>query len=185
MSDSETPPVHVKLSTTLGDVYLELDAERAPKTVENFLHYVDTGFYEGTIFHRVISNFMAQGGGMTPDYERKAPTRKPIKNEANNRVSNGPGTLAMARTGDPHSASSQFFINLVPNRGLDHTSEDPNGWGYCVFGKVIAGLDTVEQIKNAPVKLDPKADARMPARPKEPIVIESAARIEASDVPAE
>ncbi|MCA8962316.1 MAG: peptidylprolyl isomerase, partial [Planctomycetes bacterium] len=123
MSDSDST-VHVRMDTSLGALFIALDAKKAPRTVENFLHYVDTSFYEGTIFHRVISTFMAQGGGMTPDYERKTPTRDPIENEADNGLQNTAGTLAMARTGDPHSATSQFFINVVDNPALDFESKD-------------------------------------------------------------
>ncbi|MCX8017580.1 MAG: peptidylprolyl isomerase [Rhodocyclaceae bacterium] len=136
----------VELKTSLGVIVLELDAERAPKTVENFLHYVQDGFYAGTIFHRVIDGFMIQGGGFTPDMKQKE-TRAPIPNEAKNGLKNLPGTIAMARTADPHSASAQFFINLVNNAPLDYPSRD--GWGYAVFGKVIAGMDVVQKIGKA------------------------------------
>ena len=137
----------VTLKTNHGDITLELFADKAPKTVENFLSYVKDGFYDGTIFHRVIDGFMIQGGGMTPDLEQKT-TKDPIENEANNGVANTAGTIAMARTNDPHSATAQFFINVKDNDFLNFSSESMNGWGYCVFGKVTAGMDVVEKIKN-------------------------------------
>lgn len=137
----------VKLSTSLGDIVLELDHTKAPKTVENFLNYVNNGFYNGTIFHRVISNFMIQGGGFTKDFRKKA-TNAPIKNEANNGLSNARGTIAMARTSDPHSATAQFFINVVDNKFLDYRSETMRGWGYAVFGSVIEGMDVADKIRN-------------------------------------
>ena len=136
----------VKLTTTHGAITLELDAKKAPLTVENFISYVKSGHYDGTIFHRVIEDFMIQGGGMDKDMNEK-PTRPPVKNEANNRLSNLFGTIAMARTSDPHSASTQFFINSTDNAFLDFSKETDDGWGYCVFGKVIDGLDVVEQIE--------------------------------------
>jgi peptidyl-prolyl cis-trans isomerase B (cyclophilin B) len=123
-----------------------LDLQAAPDTARNFLEYVESGFYDGTIFHRVINGFMIQGGGMDRDMNQK-PTRSPIRNEANNGLSNETGTVAMARTSEPHSATAQFFINVKDNDFLDHTSETSQGWGYCVFGKVIDGMDTVEAIK--------------------------------------
>ena len=137
----------VTLKTNHGDITLELFADKAPKTVENFLSYVKDGFYDGTIFHRVIDGFMIQGGGMTPDMEQKT-TKDPIENEANNGVANAAGTIAMARTNDPHSATAQFFINVKDNDFLNFSSESMNGWGYCVFGKVTAGMDVLEKIKN-------------------------------------
>lgn len=136
----------VKLTTTLGAITLELDAQKAPLTVENFVSYVKSGHYDGTIFHRVIEDFMIQGGGMDKDMNEK-PTRPPIKNEANNKLSNLLGTIAMARTPDPHSASAQFYINTNDNPFLDFSKETDDGWGYCVFGKVIDGMDVVEQIE--------------------------------------
>lgn len=142
----ETNP-RVRISTTSGDIVLELNAARAPKTVENFLTYAKDGFYNGTIFHRVISNFMIQGGGFTKDFKKKS-TRAPIKNEANNGLKNSRGTIAMARTGDPHSATGQFFINVVDNHFLNHRSQTSRGWGYTVFGKVIEGMDVVDKIRN-------------------------------------
>ena len=136
----------VKLHTNMGDMLIELDAEKAPKTVENFLSYVQEGFYDGTIFHRVINNFMIQGGGFDVDMKQKQ-THAPIENEANNGLKNDRYTLAMARTGDPHSATAQFFINVADNDFLNFTSPTPNGWGYAVFGKVIEGTEVVDEIK--------------------------------------
>lgn len=136
----------VTLTTNYGDIVLELNAEKAPKTVENFLNYVRAGHYEGTIFHRVISNFMIQGGGFTADMEQKD-TQAPIENEANNGLSNVNGSIAMARTMDPHSASCQFFINTKDNDFLNFQHESSQGWGYCVFGQVVEGMDVVEAIK--------------------------------------
>ena len=140
----------VALNTNLGKIVLELDPAKAPKSVENFLQYVKDGHYNGTIFHRVIDNFMAQGGGFTADLQQK-PTRAPIQNEANNGLSNLRGTVSMARTSDPHSAAAQFFINLVDNPRLDYVS-DQNGftWGYAVFGKVVEGMETVDKIRAIP-----------------------------------
>ena len=136
----------VKLTTTLGDITVAVDAQNAPKSAENFLRYVRDGFYDGTIFHRVIDGFMLQAGGFNEAFEKKK-TRDPIANEANNMLKNKRGTLAMARTGDPHSATSQFFINVVDNAFLDHTAQSPRGWGYAVFAKVIDGMDVVDKIK--------------------------------------
>ena len=136
----------VQLTTTLGEISLELDAEKAPLTVENFVTYVKSGHYDGTIFHRVIKDFMIQCGGMDTDMN-DLPTNGPIQNEANNGLSNLLGSIAMARTGDPHSASAQFFINTADNAFLDHRAETQDGWGYCVFGKVSDGMDVVEKIE--------------------------------------
>jgi peptidyl-prolyl cis-trans isomerase B (cyclophilin B) len=136
----------VKLSTTLGDITLELDAEKAPETVKNFLAYVEAGHYDNTIFHRVIDGFMIQGGGFEPGMKQK-PTQAPIKNEAANGLKNLTGTIAMARTSDPHSATAQFFINVADNGFLDHKSPSGQGWGYCVFGQVTEGMDVVNKIK--------------------------------------
>lgn len=129
-----------------GVITLELDAEKAPKTVENFLAYVKKGHYDNTIFHRVINNFMVQGGGFEPGMNQK-PTDAPIQNEANNGLKNSPYTIAMARTSDPHSASAQFFINVADNGFLNHTAPSMQGWGYAVFGKVVLGKEIVDQIK--------------------------------------
>lgn len=139
---------HVRLSTTLGDIVLELDPVNAPLSVENFISYMQEGAYDGTIFHRVIDGFMIQGGGFTRDFI-KAPTREPIQNEANNGLKNLTGTVAMARTNHPHSATSQFFINVVDNDFLNHRSETLRGWGYTVFGKVVEGMDVVQQIQRS------------------------------------
>jgi len=136
----------VKLHTNFGVVALELDAERAPETVKNFLAYVESGFYSNTVFHRVIDGFMVQGGGFEPGMRQK-PTQKTIKNEAGNGLKNDRYTIAMARTSEPHSASSQFFINLKDNSFLNHTAPSSQGWGYCVFGKVVEGQDIVDKIK--------------------------------------
>jgi peptidyl-prolyl cis-trans isomerase B (cyclophilin B) len=144
LADDDHP--RVRLVTTLGDIVLELDRSKAPKTVENFLAYVKEGFYEGTIFHRVIDGFMVQGGGFTQDFMKK-PTHSPIENEANNGLKNERGTIAMARTGAPHSATAQFFINVVNNDFLNYRSPTPRGWGYAVFGKVIEGMDVVDKIR--------------------------------------
>ena len=136
----------VILHTSMGDITLELNKEKAPATVENFIEYVTDGHYNGTIFHRVIDGFMIQGGGFTADMAQK-PTRDPIENEADNGVSNDVGTLAMARTNDPHSATAQFFINVSNNTFLNHSGKSPQGWGYAVFGKVADGMDVVNKIK--------------------------------------
>jgi peptidyl-prolyl cis-trans isomerase B (cyclophilin B) len=135
----------VKLTTTKGDIVIELNEEKAPVTVQNFLKYVRDGFYDGTIFHRVIPNFMIQGGGFNDQMMQKT-TQDPIKNEADNGLPNTRGTIAMARTQDPHSATAQFFINHNDNAFLNHTSPDVQGWGYCVFGKVSEGMDVVDAI---------------------------------------
>ena len=159
----------VLIKTNLGEMTVELYPDKAPKTVENFLAYVNAKFYDGTVFHRVIDNFMIQGGGFTPDLRQKA-TRPAIANEAKNGLSNSRGTLAMARTGDPNSATAQFFINVVDNPRLDYTS-DANGstWGYCVFGKVISGLDVVDKIKAVPT--GPQGPFKSDV-PTTPVVIE-------------
>ena len=137
----------VELKTNQGDIVVEVFADKAPKSADNFIQYVKDGFYNGTVFHRVIDGFMIQGGGFDADMKQKS-TRAPIENEARNGLRNEVGTLAMARTADPHSASSQFFINLVANTALDYPSRD--GWGYAVFGKVVKGLDVVETIAKLP-----------------------------------
>lgn len=136
----------ITLHTNFGLIKLALFADKAPVTVENFKSYVKDGHFDGTIFHRVIDGFMIQGGGFTQEMEQKE-TKAPIKNEANNRVSNKKGTIAMARTNDPHSATCQFFINVANNNFLDFSSESRDGWGYCVFGEVVEGLDVVDKIK--------------------------------------
>ncbi len=142
---------HVLISTTKGDVLVELFADKAPKTVENFLAYADDGFYGGAIFHRVIKGFMVQGGGLTFSMKEKE-TKPPVENEADNGVANERGTLAMARTPDPHSASSQFFINMADNAFLNHQGKTMEGWGYCAFGRVIDGMDVVDAIEKVRTK---------------------------------
>ncbi|RLT98650.1 peptidylprolyl isomerase [Ketobacter sp.] len=136
----------VILHTSMGDIKLELNKAKAPVTVENFVSYVNDGHYNGTVFHRVIDGFMIQGGGFDKDMQQK-PTKDPIKNEANNGLKNDAGTIAMARTQDPHSASAQFFINVKDNDFLNFSGESMQGWGYAVFGKVVDGMDVVDQIK--------------------------------------
>lgn len=142
-------PPQVIFKTDMGDIVLELNPKAAPKTVKNFLDYVSSGFYDGTIFHRVIKGFMIQGGGFTADLQRKK-NQPPIENEAENGLPNKRATIAMARTSDPHSATSQFFINVVDNQALNYRSKTPHGWGYCVFGEVVKGLTVVSQIENTP-----------------------------------
>jgi len=139
----------VKLETSLGDIILELDIDKAPKTVENFLNYVNSGVYDGTIFHRVISGFMIQGGGLTADMNLK-PANAPIQNEAHNGLKNVHYTISMARTNAPHSATNQFFINTANNANLDHKGKTAMGWGYCVFGKVVKGTEVVDAIEKEP-----------------------------------
>ena len=134
------------MRTTLGDISLELDSERAPKTVENFIAYANDGYYNGTIFHRVINDFMIQGGGFETGMNQK-PCGSPIENEADNGLKNDYGTVAMARTMDPHSATAQFFINIKDNDFLNHTAPNSQGWGYAVFGKVVDGMDVLDKIK--------------------------------------
>ncbi|SFK15472.1 peptidylprolyl isomerase [Succinivibrio dextrinosolvens] len=136
----------ITLKTTLGDIVIELDYDKAPNTAKNFEDYVKSGFYKRTIFHRVIKGFMIQGGGLEKDMNQKQ-TNAPIKNEADNGLKNDRGTIAMARTMDPHSATAQFFINTVNNDMLNFRSKDLNGWGYCVFGKVISGMEVVDKIE--------------------------------------
>lgn len=146
-ADSLSP--RVRLETTKGVVILELDSKAAPKTVENFLRYIHDGFYDGTIFHRVIKGFMIQGGGLTADMKQRPP-RAPVINEADNGLKNRRGTVAMARTTEPHSATSQFFINTADNAFLDYKEKTAGGWGYCVFGMVVEGMDVVHAIENLP-----------------------------------
>ncbi len=165
----------VKLTTNLGDIVLDLDTERAPETVANFLNYVDSEFYDGTIFHRVIDGFMIQGGGFDADYRRK-PAEDPISNEATNGLSNVHYSVAMARTNAPHSATSQFFINTADNVNLDHTATTPRGWGYAVFGRVVEGTDIVDAISEVPT--GPGGSFSRDA-PREQVVIESVTRLEA------
>jgi len=137
----------IKLTTNHGVITLELDSEKAPKSAANFLAYVESGHYDGTIFHRVINGFMIQGGGMGVGMKEKD-TQAPIENEAANGLKNERGTIAMARTSDPHSATAQFFINVADNDFLNHKTPSGQGWGYCVFGKVVEGMDVVDKIKN-------------------------------------
>jgi cyclophilin family peptidyl-prolyl cis-trans isomerase len=170
----------VMMKTSLGDIAIELYPDKAPETVANFIGYVDSKFYDGLIFHRVMSNFMIQGGGFNKDMVRKE-TKPTIKNEADNGISNMRGTIAMARTGDPHSASSQFFINVVDNQPLDFKSKaNPAGWGYCVFGKVISGMDAVDKIRQVPVT---KKDVYENV-PVEPVVILNAHKATADEIQA-
>ena len=146
-SQADQTNPQVQMETSLGMIVIELDAQRAPKTVANFLNYVRAGFYDGTIFHRVIKSFMIQGGGFTPEMQQKI-TQSPIENEADNGLKNDTGTIAMARTNAPHSATSQFFINVKNNDFLNHTEKTARGWGYCVFGHVVKGMDVVQAIEN-------------------------------------
>lgn len=163
----------VQLTTSYGGIILELDSRKAPKTVENFIFYVKNGHYDGTIFHRVIDDFVIQGGGLDVHMKEK-PTRPPIRNEANNGLKNLFGTIAMARTPEPHSASAQFFINTTDNAFLDFRSETDDGWGYCVFGMVVDGLDIVEKIEEvSTTKRSGFQDV-----PEEPILLEKAEVIE-------
>ena len=162
------PTAHVTIATTVGQMTLELDADNAPKTVENFLAYASSGFYDGTIFHRVINNFMIQGGGFTTDMEQK-PTQAPVDNEANNGLKNERGTIAMARTQDPHSATAQFFINVQDNDFLNHTGENMQGWGYTVFGKVTQGEAVLDKIRS----VQTGSQGGHQDVPTDPIIIES------------
>lgn len=156
----------VTLETSKGKIVIELDATKAPKTVANFVAYVESGFYNGTIFHRVIPKFMVQGGGFSADMQQKG-TKAPIMNEADNQLKNLRGTIAMARTSDPHSASSQFFINSVDNAFLDHKAKIDAQWGYCVFGQVVEGMSVVDEISKASTTVK----NGMPNVPGEPISI--------------
>jgi peptidyl-prolyl cis-trans isomerase B (cyclophilin B) len=158
----------VTLKTNLGDIVIELDAQHAPNTVENFLSYAKNGFYDGTVFHRVIDGFMIQGGGFDKNMQQK-PTHAPIRHEGKrDGMKNARGTIAMARTSDPHSATAQFFINVVDNDFLNFTSETDSGWGYCVFGKVTEGMDIVDKIKATPTQ----NHSGHQNVPKTPVVIE-------------
>lgn len=164
----------VRLQTNFGTITLDLDAGEAPESVANFLQYVRDGHYANTVFHRVIDGFMVQGGGFEPGMKHK-PTRAPVKNEADNGLKNAKGTLAMARTMNPHSASAQFFVNTTDNVFLDHRGKDPQGWGYAVFGKVVDGMDVVEAIGK--VKTGNRGGHQ--DVPVEPVMIESAKVVEA------
>ena len=159
------------ISTSQGDIVIELFAEQAPLSVANFSRYAEEGYYDGTIFHRVIPRFMIQGGGFTSDHQRKS-TRAPVRNEADNGLGNERGTLAMARTQDPHSATSQFFINTVNNHNLNHSSKSPRGWGYAVFARVIEGMDTVDAISGVATGTIPLSGHPAPDVPREPVIIE-------------
>jgi cyclophilin family peptidyl-prolyl cis-trans isomerase len=168
----------VELKTSLGAVVIELYPENAPKTVENFVQYVKGGFYDGTIFHRVIPGFMAQGGGFTPNFQQK-PARPAIRNEAGNGLRNAVGTVAMARTADPHSATAQFFINVADNDFLDFKSPDEKGYGYTVFGRVTSGMDVVQKMIRVPTaSAGPHQNA-----PRQPIIIERARLVEPAAKP--
>ncbi len=163
----------IRMETSSGTLVIELDAKNAPETTKNFLIYVDDGFYDGTIFHRVIKGFMIQGGGYDRDFKQR-PTLPPIQNEADNGLKNERGTIAMARTGDPHSATAQFFINSVDNDFLDHREKSPQGWGYAVFGKVIEGLEVIDAISGvATGSHGPHSDV-----PQSQILILKAERVE-------
>ena len=164
----------VKLHTNFGVVSLELDAERAPQTVANFLKYIEDKHFDNTIFHRVIDGFMIQGGGFEPGMQQKA-TRDPVKNEADNGLKNDTYTIAMARTSNPHSATAQFFINVADNDFLNYTAQTPQGWGYCVFGRVIDGMDVVDRIK----KVRTGSRSGHQDVPQEDIVIERAEIVQA------
>ena len=172
ISQAEAVSDIVNFETSMGSFTIELDRQHAPKSADNFLGYVDDGHYDGTIFHRVIAGFMVQGGGYDTSYEKKA-VKAPVQNEADNGLKNVRGTVAMARTSDPHSATAQFFVNVVDNAFLDHKAKDAHGWGYCVFGKVTSGMDVVDAIRqvatgaNGPFSKD---------APNEPVVIQSARR---------
>ena len=171
---SETTNPKVQLTTNRGTIVIELNQAKAPKTVANFISYVEDGFYTGTIFHRIIDGFMAQGGGFTADMEQKT-TKAPIENEADNGLKNNLGTIAMARTNDPHSATAQFFLNLKDNDFLNHSGKNPSGWGYAVFGEIVEGLDVLQQMgKVATGRSGMHQDV-----PKEAIVIESATLVAA------
>ena len=163
----------VTIETSKGDIVIELYPDEAPQSVENFLQYVDNGFYENTLFHRVIPGFMIQGGGFDTSMQRKA-TLAPIQNEADNGLSNDRGTIAMARTNDPHSATSQFFINSVDNTFLNHSGKNPQGWGYAVFGAVAEGMEVVVAISAVRTGID--RQTMMRDVPEEPVVIRKAYR---------
>lgn len=167
----------VKLETSLGDIVLQLDSSAAPKTVANFIEYVNSKFYDGTIFHRVIKTFMIQGGGMTPDMNEK-PTRAPIANEADNGLKNMRYTIAMARTQDPNSASAQFFINTADNAPLNFRDKSVEGWGYCVFGKVIKGMNVVDSIAKVPTT----SSGHYQDVPATPVIIKTAVVVKTKPV---
>ena len=168
------------MKTSMGIIVVDLYPAKAPQTVANFLQYVKDGYFDGTIFHRVIPGFMIQGGGFTPDFEQK-PTRAPVKNEAGNELKNSAGTIAMARTPDPHSATAQFFINVADNKALDFRFPTQEGYGYCVFGKVARGMDVVQRIAKVETGPGPASHRDVPVKP---IVIESARLIETAAKPS-
>lgn len=169
-ASNESCPV-VMIETSMGSIKAELWPDKAPKTVANFLRYADDGFYDGLVFHRVMDGFMIQGGGLTPDLRRKS-TRQPIPNEASRELRNDRGTLAMARTGEIHSATSQFYINLVDNEMLNHRGARPDQFGYCVFGKIVEGMEVVDRIaKVRTVRVGPQANV-----PAEPVIIRTIRR---------
>lgn len=172
--------VEVKIQTNYGDIILELFPDKAPKTVSNFMNYVDTNFYSNTLFHRVIEGFMIQGGGFTQQFERK-PTNPPVINEADNGLLNELGTIAMARTPEPHSATALFFINVKNNERLNHTDKTPGGWGYTVFGKVTKGMDVVDTIRQLPTGAGGPFQRDVP---RSPVVILGISRIQAANAPA-
>lgn len=171
-SESIKESVLVEMKTNVGTIVLEMNTDKAPKSVENFLRYAKDGFYDGTIFHRVINNFMIQGGGFTTDYQQKE-TREAIENEAKNGLKNEAGSIAMARTSDPHSATAQFFINVADNGFLDYPGQD--GWGYAVFGKVVKGMDVVNKIKDVRTGFGGPFPSDVP---KEQVIIEKVSLIE-------
>jgi len=169
MSAAKADSPRVKLTTNHGAIVIELNPGKAPNTAKNFLQYVKSGHYDGTIFHRVIKGFMIQGGGLEPGLKDKS-SGSPIKNEADNGLANDTGTIAMARTGDPHSATDQFFINVADNGFLNHTAPNPRGWGYAVFGKVVGGMDVVRKIETTPTG----SSGHMDDVPTKDVVIEKA-----------
>jgi len=169
------------MKTSLGTIVLELYPDKAPLTVENFLQYVKDGHYKGTLFHRVIPGFMIQGGGFGPDFKQKA-TRSPVKNEAANGLKNAMGTISMARTSDPHSATAQFFINVADNDMLNFRFPTQEGYGYTVFGKVVKGVDVVQRIVQVPTGPGPAPHANVPVKP---VVIESARLLQPAAKPAD
>jgi peptidyl-prolyl cis-trans isomerase B (cyclophilin B) len=177
-ADDQNIPNHpqVSIMTTKGEIVVELKPEKAPKTVANFLEYVNAGFYDNTIFHRVIKGFMIQGGGLTADMNKKK-TRDPIQNEADNGLSNRKYTIAMARLNDPQSAAAQFFINTASNNPLDFKNKSQAGWGYCVFGRVIKGMEVVDAIENVKTS----SDAMTNNVPVEPVKITSAKMLSSSE----
>lgn len=169
--------INVKMETSMGEVMLEIYPDKAPETVKNFLYYTNNGTYDGTIFHRVIKGFMNQGGGYTIDYAEKD-TQRPISNEAYNGLKNLRGTIAMARTSAPHSATSQFFINTADNSFLDHTGKNMSGWGYAVFGKVVQGMEVIEQMSEVETGADGPFGQDVP---KQPIVILKMTEVKAAE----